>query len=106
IQTDMDATARNLEVKALLPKLKESEGSAGKLGGRAKVKTKGNSIAQMSASANGELALIMSQGRASTLALVLTNLDLANAVKYVLRGDPDAPVYCAVVHASMREGLL
>ena len=106
IQTQADATAKNLEVKALLPKLKEGEGSAGKLGGRAKLTMKGNSIAQMSASANGELALIMAQGRASTIALVLTNLDLANATQYLLRGDPNAPVYCAVVHASMREGQL
>ena len=105
-QTDLDATVKNLEVKELLPKLKKGPGSAGKLGGRAKVATKGNSIAQMAASANGEIALIMSQGRASTLALVLTNLDLANATRYLLRGDPNAPVYCAVMHASLRNGTL
>jgi AsmA family protein len=104
IETRADATVKNVEVKAFLPKLKESAGSAGKLGGRAKLATKGNSIAQMAASANGELALIMAQGRLSTLALVLTNLDLANATKYLLRGNPDAPVYCAVINASIRDG--
>jgi AsmA family protein len=104
IETRADATVKNLEVKALLPKLKDTPGSAGKLGGKAKIATKGNSIAQMSASANGELALIMGQGRLSTLALVLSNLDLANATKYILRGNPDAPVYCAVISASIRDG--
>jgi len=104
IQTELDATVKNLEVKELLPKLKEGKGSAGKLGGRAKVATKGNSIAQMAASANGEIALIMGQGRASTLALVLTNLDLANAAKYLLKGDPNAPIYCAVIEGSLRDG--
>jgi uncharacterized protein involved in outer membrane biogenesis len=106
IQTQVDATAKNLEVKALLPKLKEGQGSAGKLGGRAKLSTKGNYIAQMAGSANGELGLIMSQGRVSTLALVLTNLDLANAAKYLLGGNLNSPVYCAVTHASMRDGQL
>jgi len=106
IQTRVDATASNLEVKALLPKLKEGEGSAGKLGGRAKLTTRGNSIAQMSASANGDVALIMSHGRVSTLALVLTNLDLANATKYLLRGDMNSPVYCAVAHANAHDGRL
>jgi hypothetical protein len=106
IQTDGDATLKNLELKALLPKLKEDQGSAGKLGGRVKFSTKGNSPAQMAASANGEIALIMSQGRARTLALVLTNLDLANAVKYLLRGDPNGPIYCAVTHAALRGGEL
>ena len=105
-QADLDATVKNLEVKELLPTLKKGEGSAGKLGGRAQVTTKGNSIAQMAASANGEIALMMSQGRASTLALVLANLDLANATRYLLRGDPNAPVYCGVVHASLRNGTL
>ena len=106
IQTEVDVTASNLEVKTLLPKLKENQGSAGKLGGRAKLSTKGNSVAQMAASANGEMALIMAQGRVSTLGLVLTNLDLANAVKYLLRGDPNAPVYCAVMSAGVHEGEL
>jgi uncharacterized protein involved in outer membrane biogenesis len=41
IQTDVDATASNLEVKALLPKLKENQGSAGKAR-RALPSTKGN----------------------------------------------------------------
>jgi uncharacterized protein involved in outer membrane biogenesis len=101
-----DATVKNLEAKELMPKLKSGSGSAGKLGGQAKLATKGNSIAQMAASANGEVALIMSQGRASTLALVLTNLDLANATRYLLRGDPNAPVYCAVTHANLNAGKL
>ena len=106
IQSDIEATASNLEVKALLPKLKENAGSAGKLGGQAKLSMKGNSVAHMAASANGELALIMDHGRVSTLALVLTNLDLANAIKYLMRGDPKAPVYCAVASADVRQGEL
>jgi len=104
IQTRGDATVKNLELKILLPKLKSTPGSAGKLGGRAKFATKGNSPAQMAASANGEIALIMASGKARALALVLTNLDLANAVKYLLRGDPEGPVYCAVTHAAVRDG--
>ena len=106
IRTDADATVKNLEVKRLMPKMKEGAGSAGKLGGRVKLATRGNSPAQMAASANGELALIMGQGRLSTIALVLTNLDLANAVKYVVRGNPNAPVYCAVINASVKDGMV
>jgi len=104
IQASLDATVKNLELKELMPKLKEGKGSAGKLGGRVKMATKGNSVAKMAASANGEIALIMGQGRASTLILVLTNLDLANATRYLLRGDPNAPIYCAVVEANVHDG--
>ncbi len=106
MQVDADATVKNLEMKELMPKLKKGPGSAGKLGGRIKIATKGNSMAQMAASANGEIALIMVQGRASTLALLLTNLDLANATRFLLKGDANAPVHCAVVEASIRNGKL
>jgi uncharacterized protein involved in outer membrane biogenesis len=106
IQVNADATVKNLEVKELMPKVKEGKASAGKLGGRVKLATKGNSIAQMAASANGEIGLIMAQGRASTLVLVLTNLDLANATRYLVRGDPNAPIYCAVIGASVHNGKL
>jgi uncharacterized protein involved in outer membrane biogenesis len=106
IQTDVDATVSNLEISELMPQLKgkDKHASAGKLGGRAKLAMKGNSVAHMAGSANGEIALIMGQGRVSTLALVLTNLDLANAVKYLMRGDPNAPVYCAVTSAGVHDG--
>jgi uncharacterized protein involved in outer membrane biogenesis len=106
MQTTADATVKNLELNELMPKLKSGKGSAGKLGGRVKLATRGNSVAQMAASANGDMALIMGQGRASTLILVLTNLDLANATRYLLRGNPNAPVYCAVVQARAQNGLL
>lgn len=104
IRTTVQATATNLEAKALLPALKRSSGSAGKVGGRASLSATGSSVADMAATANGEVALIMSRGRASTLSLVLVNLDLANAAKYVIYGDPNAPVHCGVMIASIRDG--
>jgi uncharacterized protein involved in outer membrane biogenesis len=104
IETAADVTIRNVDVKILFPELKANEASAGRVGGRAKLRSTGNSIAQMSASANGELAIVMWKGRLSTLSLLLTNLDLANAAELLLRGDQNAPVYCAVVSGSMRDG--
>ena len=104
MQTKLQATVENLEAKELLPELKRSPGSAGKIGGRANLSTHGNSVSDMAATASGELALIMSQGRASTLTLVLTNLDLANAVKYVMFGDPNASVHCGVLDARLENG--
>jgi uncharacterized protein involved in outer membrane biogenesis len=41
----------------------------------------------------------------STLSLLLTNLDLANAAELLLRGDKNAPVYCAVLGGRVREGI-
>ena len=104
IHSEIEATATGLEAKELLPALKRSPGSAGRVGGRATLSVRGNSMASMAGSANGEIALIMSQGRASTLSLVLVNLDLANAAKYILYGDANAPVHCGVLTAKVQDG--
>ena len=104
IQTVADLTVKNVDIKILVPELKANEASAGRVGGRAKITTTGNSIAKMSASANGDLAIVMSQGRVSTLTLLLTNLDLANAAELLLRGDKNAQVSCAVVSGRITDG--
>jgi uncharacterized protein involved in outer membrane biogenesis len=95
-----DVTVRNVELKRIFPQLASPRGSAGRVGGRAKFETRGNSVADMMAASEGELALIMRGGEASTLALVLTNLDLARAAELLLRGDSTSEIRCAV--ASMR----
>lgn len=106
IRTRGDAMVRNLELKRIIPRLKSDRGSAGKFGGRAKLATVGNSIADMAAAANGELALIMSGGRVNTLTLLLSNIDLANAATALLSGDQNAPVHCIVVSANVRDGIV
>ncbi len=105
IRISGDATVRNLELKRILPQLKSGRGSSGKFGGRAKLATASNSIAGMAA-ANAELALIMSGGQVSTLALLLNNIDLANSATSLLRGDQNAPVHFVVVSATVRDSIL
>jgi len=104
IDTTAEVTVRDVDVKILFPKLRANEASAGLVGGRARLHATGNSLAQMSASANGELSIVMSNARLSTLSLLLANLDLANATGLLPRGDHNAPVYCVVVSGNMREG--
>src|SRR5262249_33789877 len=61
--------ARNVELKRLFPRLASPQGSAGRFGGRAHFKTEGNTVAQMFAAADGDAAVIMRGGEASTLQL-------------------------------------
>jgi uncharacterized protein involved in outer membrane biogenesis len=95
---------RNVELKRIFPKLASPKGTAGRFGGRATFKTEGNNIAAMSASANGELAMIMRGGEASTLTLVMTNLDLANAAGLLLKGDQTSEIHCAVASFGVANG--
>jgi uncharacterized protein involved in outer membrane biogenesis len=101
-----DVTVRNVELKRLFPQLASPKGTAGRVGGRAKFATSGNSVAAMMAEADGELDLIMRGGEASTLALVLTNLDLARAAELLLRGDRTAEIRCAVASMRARDGVM
>ncbi len=96
IKTNGDVTVRNVELAQILPALKPPNGSAGKVGGRARFAATGNSVAEMLASSNGEVALISRGGEASELAIVLTNLDLARAAQLLLKGDENSPIRCVV----------
>ena len=47
----------------------------------------------------------MRGGEASTLALVLTNLDLARAATLILKGDETAEITCAVAAFHAKDGV-
>jgi uncharacterized protein involved in outer membrane biogenesis len=104
IHTEAQIGVRNVELKRLFPKLESSKGSAGKFGGQGHVTAVGNSPAQMLGSMDGELALIMSGGYASTLILVLTNLDLARAAQLLIGGDTTSRIRCVVADFHIRHG--
>jgi uncharacterized protein involved in outer membrane biogenesis len=98
--------ARNVELKRLFPKLASPRGTAGRFAGRAHFKTEGNTMAAMLAAADGDAAVIMRGGEASTLQLVLTNLDLARAAVLLLRGDETAEIRCAVAGLHSKRGVM
>jgi len=106
IKTNGDVTARNVELKQILPAVKPPKGSAGKVGGRARFAATGNSIADMLASSNGEVALISHGGEASELAIVLTNLDLARAAQLLIKGDENSPIRCVVADFVAENGIM
>jgi uncharacterized protein involved in outer membrane biogenesis len=98
--------ARNVELKRIFPQLASPNGSAGRFGGRAELRTQGNSVADMFASANGEAAVAMRGGEASTLQLILTNLDLARAAQLLIGGDKTAVIHCAVAALHAKDGVM
>ena len=106
IKTNGDVTVRNVELKEILPAIKPPKGSAGKVGGRARFAATGNSIADMLATSNGEVALVSWGGDASELAIVLTNLDLARAAQLLLRGDQNSSIHCVVADFVAENGVM
>lgn len=101
---DAKLEGRNLDFARIFPELASPRGKAGRFGGYVKVRGSGTSIARIAAHADGEGALVMSGGEASTLALLLTNLDLAGAVPLILGGDKTAALYCAATSFAVERG--
>ena len=106
IRSAADVSLHDLEIGVLFPKLSAEHGSAGKLSGHVTLRATGNSIAASLASADGQLDLLVPEGRVSALALVLADLDLGKAAELVVFGDRTARVDCMVASASMRNGVL
>ncbi|MEO7727529.1 MAG: AsmA family protein [Burkholderiales bacterium] len=96
IATHADIVARGLHLEQMFPGLKLATVNTGTMGGRAKLDGKGNSMAQMLGSANGEAAVIMDGGTISELLLRLSNLDIANSLMVMLGGDKQVPLNCVV----------
>ena len=96
IATHADITAKGLNLDQMFPGSTLAGADTGTMGGRARLDGRGNSIAQMLASANGETALIMDGGSVGELMLRLSNLDIANTFLALLGGDKQVPIRCMV----------
>ena len=105
INTIADVRARNLKLNRLAPTVKAVVESAGTLDGRARLTMRGNSIAAMLGSANGDVVAMMKEGAISDLVLRLADLDIANALVVMARGDRNVPIGCAVIDLEAKNGV-
>lgn len=103
---DADIEARRVDMKKLFPGNATVARAAGIAGGHAVFRGSGNSTAEVFGSADGTLGLAMAGGRVSNLLVELMGLDVAEALKFLFRGDKPVQVRCAVADAGIKDGLL
>jgi uncharacterized protein involved in outer membrane biogenesis len=101
-----DVQARGLRVNELAPGVKALMTSAGVLQGRTRLDMRGNSVAEMFATADGNLVLAINGGEVSDVALRLANLDIANTLAAMVHGNRSVPVHCVVADFAARDGVL
>jgi hypothetical protein len=106
MRASADLTVRGVDVGRAFPALKPPRGGTGKLTGRARLEATGNSVAKLLATLDGDIAMISAGGTASALTLVLSDLDLARAATFLVRGDESAAVHCVVGDFGASEGML
>lgn len=106
IRTHADVTMRGVSLPKLMPEGTLAKESIGKLGGKMLVDTRGNSIATMLGSADGDIAIGMGQGQVSQLLMKLAGLNLAGAIRTKLAGDKPIPIRCAFGDFAVKDGLM
>ena len=106
IASRADVRVRALKLDKLVPAMKLTKAGVGAVDGRIRLAAHGDSVAAMLGTSRGNGVLVIEQGEISDLILRLSNLDLANALPVLLRGDRNVPIRCLVADFSVEDGLL
>ncbi len=101
-----DLSGRGLQVNRLAPGVQAVIQSAGTLETRVRLSMRGNSVAALLGSANGEVVAMMNNGAISDLLLRLANLDIANTLLVMARGDRNIPIHCMIADLKAQDGIL
>jgi AsmA family protein len=99
-------TMRALELPKLFARAELTRSSVGRVGGHLELEGKGNSVAALLATSDGEIGLVMGKGRISNLLLEVAGLDVAEALKFLLGKDRVVPLRCAYADLVAREGIV
>lgn len=101
-----DVEVRRVDLKRLFPGNSVIAKATGLVGGRARLKGSGNSLAEVLGDADGTLGLASSGGHVSNLVLELAGLDLGEVLKLLFRGDKSVRVRCAIADVSVKDGVI
>lgn len=103
---DFKLTASGLALNQLFPTVEITKSGFGKFSGQANLKGRGNSMAQMLGSANGDVALLMGRGEISNLLMEYLGLDGGEVIKFFLRGDRNVQLRCAAAAFDVKQGVM
>ena len=104
IATEAEIDLRNAKLQKLLPDSKLRAG-IGTVGAQIRLKGKGNTVAAMLATADGEASMAMSGGEFSGLLLEAININGAGIIKYLALGDKSLPNRCSAASFDVKNGV-
>jgi uncharacterized protein involved in outer membrane biogenesis len=105
-KTDVDIEIKHVRLKDILARFDVADESVGLIGGQAKMWAQGNSVADLLASLDGGLLLLMSGGQFEDLLVELAGLDLGESFA-ALFGDKEQKftINCALVDLHAKQGV-
>lgn len=106
IRTRAQISARGLDLSKLFPDVKLTRDAVGRVGGNVAITGRGNSIAAMLGTAEGDIALGMGRGQISNLLMELAGLDIAEALKFLVTKDRKVPIRCAFGDFAVSNGVM
>ncbi|MHA6197595.1 AsmA family protein [Pseudomonas wadenswilerensis] len=98
-------TARDLKLKQLFPTFEPMKTSFGALNGDADLSGRGNSIAALLGTSNGDLKLLINDGAVSRSLMEIAGLNVGNYVVGKLFGDEEVKINCAATDVGIKDGL-
>jgi uncharacterized protein involved in outer membrane biogenesis len=99
----MDVSALNL--RKLIPGEGKLQDPLGLLYGRIDITGTGTSVAQLFATANGRIAMLVNGGQVSNLLMELVGIDVAEALLILATKDPKVALRCAVIDLEIKNGV-
>lgn len=98
-------TARNFKLKQLFPTFEPMQTSFGELNGDADISGRGNSVAALLGTANGDLKMLVNDGTISRGLMEIAGLNVGNYVINKMFGDQEVKINCAAADLGIKNGL-
>ncbi len=105
LQGTIKISARHLKLKQLFPTFTPMQTAFGEINGDVNLTARGNSVAALLGSSNGEMKLLMNDGAISKTLLETAGLNVGNIVIGKLFGDRTVQINCAASDMTARDGL-
>ncbi|MGV8916476.1 MAG: AsmA family protein [Pseudomonas sp.] len=98
-------SARNFKLKQLFPTFEPMKTSFGELNGDADISGRGNSVAALLGTSNGEVTMLVNDGAISRDLMEIAGLNVGNYVYGKLFGDKIVKINCAAANLGIKDGL-
>lgn len=98
--------ARNFRLRQLFPSVEVMQSSLGALNGDATINGTGNSVATLLGSADGQVKLLINDGRVSRNLMEIAGLNVGNYLVGRLFGDNEVEINCAAANLNIKQGVL
>ncbi|VEA69122.1 putative assembly protein [Serratia plymuthica] len=105
MQGRVDMHARKFQLQQLLPNMASMKRSLGQMNGDAKLTGSGNSVADLLATSNGELRMVVNNGVISRGLMEILGLNVGNYLVAKLFGDDVVGINCAAADVGIRNGV-